>query len=905
MASKMHIALAGNPNCGKTTLFNELTGSNGYVGNWPGVTVEKKEAAWRKDKSVIFTDLPGIYSLSPYSPEEVVSRDYLITSRPDAVIDLVDVTNLERNLYLTTQILEAGIPGVVGLNMCDLLAKRGDKIDTKKLSEKLGAPCIEVSALKSINLDELIETAKRLGESHPSTRAPQVFSEKTEAALGKITEVIHGLCAPELERWFTIKVFERDMSAIEPLGLTDAQIDIIEPLIEQVEDFFDDDSESIITTERYEWIAKVIDECVVKAPKKLTPTEKIDKIVTNRILGLPIFIIVMSFVYYCATSSVAYGTAATDFVNDCVFGDGWYSDDGIGFVFTGEGEHMDAFNEATEEFELQNYSTQISEFIAAAEAKGVNTDGVEEAVEQVQAGEAGEADEAKLHDFVAAAKANDVVVKDMPVVDGEDNFVDTEGEPVVTKLVNGVEVPDLEPGQQLETITVDGDEFLKAVDAEEPEHEEFGNWVPGVPALIEAGLENMGASELVSSLVLDGVVAGVGAVLGFLPQMIVLFMFLTLLEDCGYMSRVAFVMDRVFRKFGLSGKSFIPMLVCAGCAVPGIMATKTIENENDRRMTITTVPFVPCSAKLPIIALLMGALVGGEGAWWVAPMFYFLGVGAVIISGIMLKKTKRFAGDTTPFIMELPEYHIPRFKSWLLHVWERAKAFITKAGTIIFGASVLVWFLSNFGVAGWEGGNGAFGYLPELAGAPEDFVEYSVLAGFGNGIAFIFAPLGFANWQAVAATFTGLIAKENLVSTYAVVFGLGELSEEATVLWSVINQSFTDAAGIVHLGGLIAFMAFNLLCAPCFAAMGAMRRQLDNRNWWWFAIGYECGFAWVVALMINQFWELFALGNFSVWTVVAIAFAALILFQLFRPAPGKEVSDDKIAQKLSTSPKQV
>ncbi len=881
MDNKMHIALAGNPNCGKTTLFNELTGSNGYVGNWPGVTVEKKEAPYSKDKSIIITDLPGIYSLSPYSPEEVVSRDYLLDGDASAVINLVDATNLERNLYLTTQILECGLPAVLGLNMNDLLEKRGDKIDADRLSKKLGVPVVFASALRAKNVDELVETAKQLAESGAEQKAPRIFSEVVESALVQIEDTIQNLSSKKHLRWNAIKIFERDEMVLSKFNFDEPTKAHIEDIISKVEAEFDDDSASIITSERYEWIAGVIAECVVPAPKKLTLTEKIDRVITNRVLGLPIFIIIMTFVYWVSTSSAAAGTAATDFVNDNLFGDGWYTDDGIGYVFTHEGEHMSAYEEAVEEFEQNNYEGQVDAYIEAAAEDGINTEGVKEAA---TAENPTPEQEQLLANFAEAAAGKDIVVKDFPLKDADDNFLDTEGEPVKTVIKDGEEVPELEEGQKLLTVNIDSEGFVEAYEAEEPTHEQFGNWINGLPVVIQNGLESAGASEPVVSLVIDGIVAGVGAVLGFLPQMFVLFCFLSFLEDCGYMSRVAFVMDRVFRKFGLSGKSFIPMLVSAGCAVPGIMATKTIENENDRRMTIMTVPFIPCSAKLPIIALLMGALVGGEGGWWVAPMFYFLGVFAVIISGIMLKKTKRFAGDPTPFIMELPEYHLPRFKSWILHVWERLRSFIVKAGTIIFAASVLIWFLSSYGTATWEGGNGAFGYLQALPESPEDFIEFSLLAGIGNAIKFLFAPLGFAKWKAVAATLSGLIAKENLVSTYAVLFGLGELGESATVLWSQINLEFS-VNGIVHSGALVAFMAFNMLCAPCFAAMGAMRNQLNDGRWWGFAIAYETGFAWVIALLINQFYELIVFGNFGFWTVVAFVALGYILYMLFKPMP--------------------
>ncbi len=881
MEHKMHIALAGNPNCGKTTLFNELTGSNGYVGNWPGVTVEKKEAPYSKDKNVIITDLPGIYSLSPYSPEEVVSRDYLLDGDASAVINLVDATNLERNLYLTTQILECGLPAVLGLNMIDLLEKRGDKIDADKLSKMLGVPVVFTSALRAKNVDELVEAAENLIKENAEQKAPRIFSEQVEEALVEIEDVIQDLSSKKHLRWNAIKIFERDEVVLSKFNLDEPTTVHIEDIISKVEKEYDDDSASIITSERYEWIAQIIDECVVAAPKKLSMTEKVDRIVTNRVLGLPIFVIIMAFVYFVSTSSAATGTAATDFVNDNLFGDGWYLDDGIGYVFTHKGEHMDAYEDAVSEFEKQNYKGQVDAYIEAAQKDGINTEGVKEAA---NAENPTPAQEKLLASFIDSAASDGVVVKDFALKDSQDNFLDTEGNPVKTVIKDGEEEPELEPGQKLLTVNIDSEGFIEAYQAEEPTHEQFGNWIDGIPVIIQNGLESAGASAAVISLVIDGIVAGVGAILGFLPQLFVLFCFLSFLEDCGYMSRVAFVMDRVFRKFGLSGKSFIPMLVSAGCAVPGIMATKTIENENDRRMTIMTVPFIPCSAKLPIIALLMGALVGGVGGWWVAPMFYFLGVFAVIISGIMLKKTKRFAGDPTPFIMELPEYHIPRFKSWILHVWERLRSFIIKAGTIIFAASVLIWFLSSYGVATWEGGNGAFGYLPSLPAAPEDFIEFSLLAAIGNAIKFLFIPLGFAKWKAVAATLSGLIAKENLVSTYAVLFGLGELGESATVLWSEINLEFT-INGVVHSGALIAFMAFNMLCAPCFAAMGAMRNQLNDSRWWWFSIGYETAFAWVIALLINQFYELIVFGNFGFWTVIAFIALAFMLYMLFKPMP--------------------
>ena len=744
------IGLAGNPNCGKTTLFNELTGSNGYVGNWPGVTVEKKQATWRADKGVTFVDLPGIYSLSPYTPEEVVSRDYIVGERPDAVINLVDVTNLERNLYLTTQLIEAGRPVVVGLNMCDLLKERGDVIDTAALSERLGVPVVEVSALRNTNLDALVNKAVAAGREGKVPAGARCFSPEVEDALGKIAQLISGSCDANLTRWYSIKVFERDAEAVKALHLSSAQLDQAEKVIKAVERSRDDDAESIITSDRYDWIAEVMAACVKKAPKKLSLSERIDRVVTNRVLGLPIFVAVMFVVYYIAVSTV--GDWGTVWANDEVFGEGW---------------------------------------------------------------------------------------------------------------------------------------------------ELFGMAIPSIPAVVEGWLTAAGASDMVSSLVLDGIVGGVGSVLGFIPQMLVLFMMLAFLEDCGYMSRVAFVMDRLFRRFGLSGKSFIPFLISSGCGVPGVMATKTIENEKDRRMTAMLTTMIPCGAKTPIIALVMGVLVGGADAWWVAPMFYFLGLAAIVVSALMLKKTRMFAGEPAPFVMELPDYHLPALKSWWLHVWERISAYLKKAATIIFAACVVVWFLSSFGFANWEGGDGSFGFLASLPGAPEYSADFSLLAIVAGAISWIFAPLGADSWQATAASINALIAKENLVSTFGTIFGLGEATEGDPVMWQAFAAMFTDGAGVMHAGAMCAFVAFNMLDAPCFAAIGTIRRQMDSPKWFWFAIGYQCVFAWCVGLIINQLWELFVLGNFGAWTVVAFVLLAGMIFQIARPMPKTEKADDKVLAQLA------
>ena len=719
----LHIALAGNPNCGKTTLFNLITGANGYVGNWPGVTVEKKEAPLSRDKGVLITDLPGIYSLSPYSPEERVSRDYLMSGEADVVVQVLDATNLERNLYLALQVIETGLPVVVALNMADLVEKSGDKIDVPALEKSLGCPVVMISALKNKGVEELIAAAKRTATAQRAD-ARLAFDRAIEDVLGAVEAELPASVADDARRYYAVKLFERDAEAAGDLALSAEATARVESLVAACERDCDDDAESIITGERYGLIAHIVDGCLKKAPAKMSTSEKIDRIVTNRWLGLPIFAFIMFGVYYLAIST--FGTAMTDWVNDNLFGDGW---------------------------------------------------------------------------------------------------------------------------------------------------ELFGAAMPSVPALFEGWLSAAGASDMVISLVCDGIVAGVGAVLGFIPQMFVLFVLLSFLEDCGYMARVAFVMDRVFRRFGLSGKSFIPMLVSTGCGVPGVLATKTIENEKDRRMTVMTTTFIPCGAKLPVIALVMGALIGDAEATWIAPLFYFLGVFAVIVSGVMLKKTRLFAGRPTPFVMELPAYHMPSLRSWALHVWERVSAYIKKAFTIIFASAIVVWFLSSFGVF-----EGAFGYLPSMAGVPEEYTDHSLLALVAGAVSWIFAPLGFGTWQATAMSVTGLVAKENVMATAASLLHLADATETDPSLWSAFAALFPSA------GAIAAFGAFNLLCAPCFAAMGTIRAQMGSAKWTAIALGYECGFAWVVGLMINQFY-LAALGEFSVWTVVAAACALLILFQLFRPMP--------------------
>ena len=702
------IALAGNPNCGKTTMFNNLTGSRQYVGNWPGVTVEKKEGKLKHHKDVIITDLPGIYSLSPYTLEEVISRNYLIKEHPDAVINLVDATNLERNLYLTTQILELGIPVVIALNMMDIVNKSGDKIDVKKLTEELGCEVVETCALKGHGAMEAAEKAIRIAKAKKAAVPQHTFSEPVEKALTQIDEISRGGVAPTQARWYAIKLFEKDEQVLENLPIGREAQHGIEEIILPVEKALDDDGESIITNERYQYIGRLMERCIQKKKLSMTTTDKIDRIVTNRVLALPIFAAVMFLVYFVSVTTV--GAIVTDWTNDTL----------------------------------------------------------------------------------------------------------------------------------------------------------FGEWIqPGVAA----AMESAGAAPWLNGLVVDGIIGGVGAVLGFVPQMFILFFFLSMLEDCGYMARVAFIMDRIFRKFGLSGKSFIPMLISSGCAVPGIMATKTIENERDRRMTVITTSFIPCGAKLPVIALIAGAIMGG--AWWMAPLIYFIGVAAVIVTGIMLKKTKMFAGRPAPFVMELPQYHLPAAKTVLMHMWERSRAFIVKAGTIIFIACGVIWFLGSFGFSG-----GSFGMVD---------VEASILASIGNAIAPVFEPLGFGNWKSSVATISGLVAKENVVGTFGVLNGLAEAAEDDPGLWASVAVLFS--------GGLAAmsFLIFNMLCAPCFAAIGAIRREMMSAKWTWFAVLYMTGFAYAISLLVFQLGSFFSGGAFGIGTAVAFVVLAILLYMLLRRMPERNL----------------
>ena len=869
----IRIALAGNPNCGKTTMFNDLTGANQYVGNWPGVTVEKKEGKYTKDKDVTVTDLPGIYSLSPYSPEEIVARDYLLDGDPDVVINLIDATNLERNLYLTTQILELGLPVVIALNMMDLVEKNGDKIDVDKLSRELGCPIVPTSALKGRGMDELVKTAIELGKKGVPA-APQIrFSDEIETALAKIIDVLGSKVSPATARWFAIKVLENEDRTIAQLKLTDSDKKTVDAIRDALETELDDDAESIVTSARYDEIAGVVDDTVKKSTKGMSTTQKIDRVVTNRFLGLPIFIVIMFFVYWLAVS--VGGGVVTDWANDGISGDGW--------LYTG-GE---AFDEATAEYEdaQAQITAYVENILGEDEVSGLPSDGAQEVLDALALAEPEAPEDAT--DVDAMAEYEDAVAE---YDDAQATIAAFDEEAQAKHAVATMEVEGDDGEVEEQAITFA--DYQAALEVEEPDPSDgsWGLWIPGLGAIIGNALEAADVAPWLQSLVMDGIVAGVGAVIGFIPQMVILFLLLGFLELCGYMSRVAFIMDRIFRKFGLSGKSFIPMLIASGCGVPAVMATKTIENEKDRRMTIMTTTMIPCGAKMPIIALVFGAIASGnsDATWYVAPMFYFMGVIAIIISGIMLKKTKLFAGETTPFIMELPQYHMPGVKNILLSMWERVKGYIIKAGTIIFLSTIVIWFLMNFGDAG-EG----FGLLDSEA---PDYMEYSLMAGLGNLLAWIFAPLGFANWQATATAVTGLVAKENVVATVGIITQLGDFGEADPQLWYGFAQMLGGSTAAI-----VAFCAFNLLCAPCFAAMGTIRQQQRSAKWFWITIGYMCGFAWCVGCMLYQFVGL-ALGevSFGIWTVVAIIIAALMLFQLFRPMPNYDKKDEKVARKLET-----
>ncbi len=810
---EIKIALAGNPNCGKTTLFNSLTGSNQFVGNWPGVTVEKKEGKLKKYEGVVITDLPGIYSLSPYTLEEVVARNYLINEKPDVILNIIDGSNLERNLYLTTQLLEIGIPVVCAINMMDVVNKNGDKINVDKLSKELGCKVVEISALKGTGVEECAKAAvKAAGKIQVVNHK---YAEDIEDTLKNIEDKV--LSNVSNKRWYAIKLFERDSKAIESLGIN---TELIEADIKHIEKKYDDDSESIITNERYNFISSIIHDVLVKKDKEaLSTSDKIDRIVTNRWLGLPIFAVIMFLVYYI--SMVTFGASATDFTNDGIFGDGWH------LLGIGTSE----YEEASEEY-------GDSDLIIEAFNNQYGNDDISYSVDL----ENEEYDETKaksaLDELYSLVDDNASVTY---TVEDEETLATEDFKASKDDLKESID-------NYLNT------EYKEGYGA--PDTSTYGIWVPGVPVLIENLLDKINCADWLKGLILDGIVAGAGAVLGFVPQMLVLFFLLAFLEACGYMARIAFVLDRIFRKFGLSGKSFIPMLIGTGCGVPGIMASRTIENERDRRMTIMTTTFIPCGAKVPFISMIAGALFNNSP--WVSTSAYFVGMAAIVVSGIILKKTKMFSGDPAPFVMELPAYHMPRLIDVLRSMWERGWSFIKKAGTIIVLSTIFVWFTSYFGFV-----DGHFQMLSE------DQIDSSILASIGNLIAWIFIPLGWGNWQAAVASITGLVAKENIVATMSILYGGGELSTYAT-----LATHFTAITGY-------SFLVFNLLCAPCFAAIGAIKREMNNPKWTWFAILYQCGFAYVIAFLVTQIGNAFVGSINILGIIISVAILACMIYMLF------------------------
>ena len=824
----LRIALAGNPNSGKTTLFNGLTGANQFVGNWPGVTVEKKEGKLKKHSDVTIADLPGIYSLSPYTLEEVVARNYLIQERPDAILNIVDGTNLERNLYLTTQLTELGIPVVVAVNMMDLVRKRGDKINIKELSRQLGCPVLEISALKGTGIQEAAEAAiqaARAGKTIPQ----HTFSGPVEHAIAHIEEAVLHDQPEEQQRWYAIKIFERDAKVLEQLNIPADKMAHIERDIQAAEEELDDDAESIITNERYLYISGIMGGVQTrKATHKLNTSDRIDRVVTNRFLALPIFVVIMFLVYW--VSMGPFGSMLTDWANDGVFGDGW---------------HLLGIGTSAYEADSEPYTNASNLVNGYIEDQGLED--VAQALDSEQ------------ENFDAAAAVTALEAMAAQVDTGYEftyGVEDQETLAVTEETASG--------GDVIDAVTV-----LAAYDCQAPDPADYGIWVPGIPVLVQNGLTAIGCADWLSGLVLDGIIGGVGAVLGFVPQMLVLFLFLGFLETCGYMARIAFILDRIFRKFGLSGKSFIPFLVGMGCGVPGIMASRTIENEKDRRMTIMTTTFIPCGAKQPFIAMMAGAIFGGSP--YIAVAAYFMGIAAIICSGILLKKTRLFAGDPAPFVMELPGYHMPTVGTLFHSMWERGWSFIRKAGTIILLSTIVIWFLSFFGFV-----EGAFTLLSE------DQLDHSILATLGGAISWIFAPLGFGNWQATVASITGLVAKENIVGTMGILFGSGGAN-----VYAAMGASFTALSGF-------AFLAFNLLCAPCFAAMGAIKREMNSVKWFWVAIGYQCGFAYLVGLCIYQLGMLFT-GHFGLGSIVAILIVVAFLYLLLRPTERKKAAAGQVA----------
>ena len=822
MDKQIKIALAGNPNCGKTTLFNALTGSNQFVGNWPGVTVEKKEGKLKKHDDVVIMDLPGIYSLSPYTLEEVVARNYLIGERPDAILNIIDGTNLERNLYLTTQLTELGIPVVIAVNMMDVVRKNGDQINVKELSRQLGCEIVEISALKGDGVMDAAEAAVKAAKGQTKTIPMHTFSGPVEHAIAHIEEAAVHTLPEEQQRWYAIKIFERDDKVLQKLSIPADVMQHIQQDIQAAEKELDDDAESIITNERYVYIAEIIKSCYKQKNKgQLSTSDKIDKVVTNRWLGLPIFAVVMFLVYWIAM--VAVGAPATDWANDGVFGDGWHLL-GIG---------------------SKEYNTVNDDYTAAIQAVDafLGTE-IDPEAEDFDA-------QALLEEMQSFQPGSSTATVD---VEDEETLAINTMTAYYDALPEGADKMDA----VVQMTFVDAVKYLTENGFDAPDPADYGVWVPGIPVLVSNGLESAGAADWLSGLINDGIVAGVGAVLGFVPQMLVLFLMLAFLEACGYMARIAFVLDRVFRKFGLSGKSFIPMLIGVGCGVPGIMASRTIENERDRRMTVMTTTFIPCGAKVPFIAMIAGAIFGGSA--WVSTSAYFIGMAAIIVSGIMLKKTKMFAGDPAPFVMELPAYHWPTLGNVLRSMWERGWSFIKKAGTIILLSTIFVWFTTYFG---WV--DGTFRMLDESE------IQSSILAAIGGVIAWIFKPLGWGNWQAAVASITGLVAKENIVGTLGILYGGGD-----GTVYQNIGAAFTGISGF-------SFLVFNLLCAPCFAAIGAIKREMNNRKWTWFAIGYQCGFAYLISLMINQFGGLFTGSVNVIGLIFALAALALMVYMLVRP----------------------
>ena len=810
---EIKIALAGNPNCGKTTLFNSLTGSNQFVGNWPGVTVEKKEGKLKKYEDVIITDLPGIYSLSPYTLEEVVARNYLINEKPDVILNIIDGSNLERNLYLTTQLLEIGIPVVCAINMMDVVNKNGDKINVDKLSKELGCKVVEISALKGTGVEECAkEAVKAAGKIQVVSHK---YAEDIEDTLKNIEDKV--LSNVSNKRWYAIKLFERDSKAIESLGIN---TELIEADIKHIEKKYDDDSESIITNERYNFISSIIHDVLVKKDKEaLSTSDKIDRIVTNRWLGLPIFAVIMFLVYYI--SMVTFGASATDFTNDGIFGDGWH-----------------LFGNGTSEYEEASEEYGDSDLIIEAFNNEYGNDDISYSVDLENEDYDENKAKSALDELYSLVDDNASVTY---TVEDEETLATEDFEANKDDLKEAID-------NYLNT------EYKEGYGA--PDTSTYGIWVPGVPVLIENLLDKINCADWLKGLILDGIVAGAGAVLGFVPQMLVLFFLLAFLEACGYMARIAFVLDRIFRKFGLSGKSFIPMLIGTGCGVPGIMASRTIENERDRRMTIMTTTFIPCGAKVPFISMIAGALFNNSP--WVSTSAYFVGMAAIVVSGIILKKTKMFSGDPAPFVMELPAYHMPRLIDVLRSMWERGWSFIKKAGTIIVLSTIFVWFTSYFGFV-----DGHFTMLSE------DQIDSSILATIGNLIAWIFVPLGWGNWQAAVASITGLVAKENIVATMSILYGGGELSTYAT-----LATHFTAITGY-------SFLVFNLLCAPCFAAIGAIKREMNNPKWTWFAILYQCGFAYVIAFLVTQIGDAFVGSINILGIIISVAILACMIYMLF------------------------